>query len=969
MLGVILISGPLVFCDVSSSLWGAYLPGDIVIGILSSVHSNFTQFNASNRPHIQCDSFNLISFVQSLAIIHTIETINNSSLLPGVRLGYLMCDPCAFASKALHCVEHMLAVNGSLPVLSDYSNFSSPVKAFLGERYSELSIPVAKMLSLYMIPQISCTSSAPILSDKLRYPSFFRVIPSDIYQTQALAKLMRHFSWNWVGVVTLDDDYGNAALENFLLAADKVKVCVEYKEVLPTIQGIEQNMKNVVNRIQSSSARVVLLILRAEVVEILFKEVINRNISRIWIASDAWSMAGSLMKMNDINKVGDILGFTFVTGEIPGFKDYLQNLKPSPGAWNDFISEYKQMIFNCIPGQNSENTTPSCNLNSQESNNDYLINSVDLTATFSQRVAVYAIAHAIKKVLKCNNTDCPEDTNFPLEKLVAILWKINFTLDNQTYSFNKDGDFDTGYDLIMWKNVSDRRVPSVVGKFLISKKDVDVYENNIPWTNNTVPLSRCSETCPPGTEKSVSDILCCYNCTFCNEGYFSNMTDQEKCEKCPNGYTSNPGSSACQQWNIWFLKWSDSYSIVVMIGTGIGILLLIFSFIFFILHRSNPTIKYTLIYSCIMKFGIFVTFGGVIMFLGKPCTEHCVTQQAMYSLGFTLCVSCILTKAFHTFLASVAYDPHTRHKLQKIDKPFAIIGFLTAVQGFICIFWFVFDRPGVQELKSNSLNLTMNLLCTQGSSMISFWVMHAYIALLALVCFLLAFKGKDGETEPIVFSMLIHLFAWFCFIPVFITQHELRPIIQISAIMVSNYGVIFCHFTPKWFIIMSEKLEHKNKNSLRVIRRRSTNTVSHSEVGFGSFRDSSRTLSDSEDVGISGRDNGLNIGSEDSIIITSTSSSEQITVAEDKMPDPDNVLNPDDSEDSIIISIKRSTLSNIQDNHIPCLVNGVNRDYSEESTSSSIINSEQFPTRDFEIPFWHQRQYIFSIRRRRTKSF
>lgn len=70
-----------------------------------------------------------------------------------------MCDPCACASKALHCVEHMLAVNGSLPVLSDYSNFSSPVKAFLGERYSELSIPVAKLLSLYMIPQVIMRST------------------------------------------------------------------------------------------------------------------------------------------------------------------------------------------------------------------------------------------------------------------------------------------------------------------------------------------------------------------------------------------------------------------------------------------------------------------------------------------------------------------------------------------------------------------------------------------------------------------------------------------------------------------------------------------------------------------------------------------------------------------------------------------------------------------------------------------
>lgn len=75
-------------------------------------------------------------------------------LLPGIKLGYEVCDPCASPTKALHCVEHLLAINGSLPALSDYSDFRPPVKAFLGEKYSELSIAIAKLLSLYLCPQV-----------------------------------------------------------------------------------------------------------------------------------------------------------------------------------------------------------------------------------------------------------------------------------------------------------------------------------------------------------------------------------------------------------------------------------------------------------------------------------------------------------------------------------------------------------------------------------------------------------------------------------------------------------------------------------------------------------------------------------------------------------------------------------------------------------------------------------------------
>ncbi|XP_072532646.1 G-protein coupled receptor family C group 6 member A-like [Salminus brasiliensis] len=812
VLGITLIPGLWVRCDDSESLCGAYAPGDIMIGILGSVHSKVKDLQERILPdEYTCTDFDLIPFVQSLAAIHTIELINDSGFLPGIRLGYQMCDPCVYGTKALQCVEQMLSINGSLPVHANYSNFSAPVKAFLGERYSELSIPVAKLLSLYMIPQISCTSSSPALSDKLRYASFFRVIPSDIYQTQALAKLLRHFKWDWVGVVSIDDDYGKPALEKFLLDSSKEDICIDFQELLPNYLGflnIEQRIKEVANRIRLSSAKVVLLILRPELVEMLFKEMIKTNTTRIWIASDAWSMARLVMKMKDINKVGDIFGFTFITWNIPGFEDYLLNLTISPGVRNEFIREYKQIRFNCSSGQQSEHTSPSaCNVTDpQEVNDDYLLHAVHLTKAYSQRVAVYAIAHAIKNLLQCNNTACSGDTNFPPWKLVSILRKLTFNLDNETYSFNEYGDFENGYDLIMWKKSDDERLPEVVGRYLIKNGNVEVHEDKIPWSNSSVPLSRCSEPCPPGNEKNISSISCCYTCTNCSEGYYSDKWDQPVCKKCPNGSWSLPGSSQCQEWKIWFLEWSSAYSIVVMVGTIIGILLLVFSLIFFIQHREIPLIRGILLISCLMKLGLMVSFGSVIVFLGRPNIHLCRAQQAMYALGFTLCVACILVKAFYTLVAYMAYNPDRQRALRKLDKPLVIIIILILGQALICIFWLIFDPLDVQETPSKTQPLTLNLLCTQGS-MYGFGAMHVYIALLAVICFIMAFKGRDNETDPIVFSMLIHLFAWLCFIPVFITQEELRPIVQISAIMVSSYGVIFCHFTPKWYKILSEKAD------------------------------------------------------------------------------------------------------------------------------------------------------------------
>ena len=108
-------------------------------------------------PPLSIVSFDPPSFLKSLATIHEIERINAAGFLPGVRLGYLMCDTCSYASKALQNVVHMLAVNGSLTAACNYTDFRPGIKIILGALYSEESIAVARLLNVYMVPLVSHT--------------------------------------------------------------------------------------------------------------------------------------------------------------------------------------------------------------------------------------------------------------------------------------------------------------------------------------------------------------------------------------------------------------------------------------------------------------------------------------------------------------------------------------------------------------------------------------------------------------------------------------------------------------------------------------------------------------------------------------------------------------------------------------------------------------------------------------------
>uniref|UniRef100_A0AAV2KQQ3 G-protein coupled receptors family 3 profile domain-containing protein n=1 Tax=Knipowitschia caucasica TaxID=637954 RepID=A0AAV2KQQ3_KNICA len=1065
--------------------------------------------------------------MNSLAAIHAIEEVNAAGFLPGVSLGYMMCDTCSHPSKALQNVELMLSYNQSLHTQCDYTQYRPEVKAILGARYSETSVSVAKLLSVSMVPLLSSSSSSPALSDKQRYPSFLRTIPSDVHQTMALTQLMAHFSWNWVGVVYRDDDYGKAALQSFLRDAQRANVCVAYQEELPFQFDPQDNghdLKRVAEQIRSSTAQVVLLILTPVQVEAIFKEMIKTNTKKIWLASDSWTVNGPLAHMDGINQVGDILGFMFIARKSESFDNYLKNLSAPVGGYNQFIEEYKNLRFHCSPECNSDNPPSFCKMKSTEAckasdpqaqNDEYLVQTLDTGAAFLERAAVWAVAHSLRKVLRCNRTVCSGRKDFFPWELLVELRRIHFDYENHTFYFDENGDSLNGYDLIMWTKDGNRRQFSKIGRYRALDKMIKLDQKDLIWlstSNSTVPVCRCSERCKPGYFKKILSVSCCYTCVPCDEGSFTdgwgnchcsvsdrsvsdrsvsdrsdsdrsvsdrsvsdrsdsdrsvsdrsdsdrsvsdrsdsdrsdsdhsvsdrsdsdrsvsdrsdsdrsvsdrsdsdhtlvtaaivtaaivttvlvttaivttvivttvlvtaaivtaaivttvlvttaivttalvtaaivtaaivttvlvttaivttvlvttalvttaivttaivtsvsdrsvsdrsdsdrsdtivttaivtsvsdrsdsdhsvsdhsdsdhsvsdrsdsdhsdsirsvsdrsdsdhnvsdrsdsdhNVSDRsdsdrsdsdrsdsgrsdsdrsvsdrsinhEDCKLCPTDTWCLKGQDHCvPRWE-FFLRWNEALPITILVATLLGFLLLLIVLILFWVYRNSSAMKRAEVaISTVMIAGLSVSFASVICFMGKPNIHLCRARQVMYALGFTMCVSCVLVKAYRTFLAFLPFGRVLHRRLKKFYQPAAIIVVLTILQGVICCLWLIFDSPDIDQTPPSPLNLKKVIQCHEGPKYIGFGIMLSYVALLALVGFLLAFKGRKvpqqfSETGYIIFSMLMYLFVWVCFVPVYITNKEERTAVQASAILVSNYGIIFCHFLPKCY--------------------------------------------------------------------------------------------------------------------------------------------------------------------------
>ena len=70
------------------------------------------------------------------------------------------------------------------------------------------------LFKFYISPiKISYLASCPCLSDRHRFPNFFRTIPSDVYQAKTMARLAILFNWTWIGAVFADNDYGRLAIQ------------------------------------------------------------------------------------------------------------------------------------------------------------------------------------------------------------------------------------------------------------------------------------------------------------------------------------------------------------------------------------------------------------------------------------------------------------------------------------------------------------------------------------------------------------------------------------------------------------------------------------------------------------------------------------------------------------------------------------------------------------------------------------
>ncbi|XP_069618631.1 extracellular calcium-sensing receptor-like [Ranitomeya imitator] len=778
----------------------------------------------NKRAKRQMEAFSFEVLQQFQALRFAVEEINRSpSLLPNTTLGFQVYDSCAAMDHELDGTQMLLT--GQERGIPNYSCHEGPsIAAIIGHSISSYSLLMAHMLGLYRYPQISHYSTSALLSDRSQFPSFFRTVPNDDFQSKGLAQLVMHFNWTWVGLIALSQDYGQQGIQVIKQELLKAGACLAFTEYILNSRQ-DKNAPHLTKVIQESSAKVIVIFSTDVEMVPLLNEMVKKNvIGKIFVASEAWSTSVLLSDSKYSPILSDSVGFSFHSSVIPNFQQYLNSIHPLQRPGGTWVYDCELLNLEI----NTQLLNNSINMCVEKEDLKSIYNSFSdvssLRGAHNLYAAIYVIAEALHDFHIYHKTIRPlNDKGFgifdnlkpwQLSHYIQAV-RVRLTSGSEIF-FDKNGDPPAAYDIVYWQADETGNVQHIkVGRYDTIQPKGDTFSVDLgvglwAYNNGQVPFSVCSESCIPGFRQVMrrGQPICCFECLPCSQGEISNQTDSIRCMKCPWDQWPNLQKDRCIKKEIEFLSFEEPLGAALMAFSifSSSIPACIFGLLFY--FKKTPIVRannFSL--SCLLLGSLCLCFLCSLAFIGYPVNEKCLIRQASFGLTFVLCVSCILAKTLMVVFAFMATRPGS--EVKKLASPwlsYTIIILCILLQFTLCILWTSLSPPFPEQ----NLNTKPGIIiveCNEGSTT-AFWSMLGFLGLLATLSFIVAFLARRlpdsfNEAKYITFSMLAFLSVWISFIPAYFSASGKYTVaMEIFAIQSSSWALLVGMFLPKCFIVL-----------------------------------------------------------------------------------------------------------------------------------------------------------------------
>uniref|UniRef100_A0A8D0DI25 G-protein coupled receptors family 3 profile domain-containing protein n=1 Tax=Salvator merianae TaxID=96440 RepID=A0A8D0DI25_SALMN len=699
----------------------------------------------------------------------------------------------------------------------------------------------------------------PALSDKTRFPSFYRMVPKEEAQHVGIVQLLKHFGWNWIGFIVSDDEQGESFRQTLNAILQENSICIVWTEVVPFVTAFEpgyiqtKKLSPILTALSRRKTNVTLVYGDNQSLEGLGLVLLTLEIDYkipvegAWITTAQWDFTAVAADSDfPLKSANGTLSFTLHGKVVPEFKYFLQLINPLKCKVY-FLPEFWSTAFEC--------SFPMYNL--YVKNGRYCTGKENLGdlpgfkfemgmsgLSYNIYNAVHAVARALQAMDRFRNKlkgkrgiDRRNIREIDPWQVIPLHWFLRNLHFNNTageeISFDENGNLASEYDiinLITFPNGSlHKRVIGGMGVQVPADKGFTINGSAIEWSpifNQTVPISTCVESCHPGQSMSIQPgkQVCCYDCVQCPPGSISTLWDTQQCRVCSEDQYANKNQDHCFPKRITYLSYEEPLGAVLATLTLLLSLITVIVMGTFYWHWNTPIVKannrnitWTLLSNLLLCF--FCSF----LFIGRPGMVTCILRQTLFAIIFSVAISCVLVKTITVVLVFMMAKPGNRVK-KWVGKrlTISVIVFCSLFQTGICTFWLA-TSPPFPEFDMQSQVSEIILQCNEGSDSM-FYIVLGYMGFLASVSFSVAFFARKlpdtfNEAKLITFSMLVFCSVWVSFIPTYLsTKGKLMVAVEVFSILASSGGLLACIFLPKLYIIIFKpELNTRENVKIRIL--------------------------------------------------------------------------------------------------------------------------------------------------------
>ncbi|XP_078496081.1 extracellular calcium-sensing receptor-like [Lissotriton helveticus] len=645
--------------------------------------------------------------------------------------------------------------------------------------------------------QVSYVAQHDVLSDKTQYPSFLRTVPPMHFQASALAKVVKHFGWAWIGILASDYDICYVGMKQMKEEVEGMGICVSFWEKIHDSYSKEK-MRAVAQRIRSSSAKVIVCDCFELDLKSLLHELIDLNITdKIWIFSNAFILTPGYFPMTSLRILNGSLILVINSPEMPNLKKFIESLHPSRYPEDIFINFFWEEAFGCKWPSNATSIVPITRESPGEKQyctGKEVLNDLesmfvfsDMSYTYQNYLAVYALAWALQDMMLCKpgkgpflNGSCADVEDLKPWQMLYYVRNVRFTTSTgEEIFFDQNGDVPPAFEFL---------------NLQISLND----------TVQLVKVGMYDSSVPEGKQVRMKNGAMMWNTGKSQPPSF--LSDSVDCWPCPEDQWPNERQTQCFATTLQFLSFEEPLGTALSFLTSLLFLITLFVLCAFRKYQDTPIVKANnRVLSYVLLVAIMLCFLSSFAFIGYPSMVTCMLRQNSFGISFAISISAVLGKTITVIIAFNARDPTSRSsRWIGARMPSGVVLLCSFAPVLICTVWLLLDPPFPVKIQIQDTTI---IQCDEGS-VLFFYLMLGYLGLLATVSFVVAFYARNlpqsfNEAKFLTFSMLVFLAVWISFIPAYLsTQGKYMVAVEIFAILSSAAGLLGCIFIPKCYIIL-----------------------------------------------------------------------------------------------------------------------------------------------------------------------